>query len=68
MSKYEVFSGPQFPVFGLNTGKYGPEKFPYLDILHGDSERRWDWDFFHQREWVHIAGLNQTDKTMINFF
>ena len=28
MSKYGVFSGPYFPVFGLNTGKYGPEKTP----------------------------------------
>ena len=27
MSKYGVFSGPYFPVFGLSsTGKYGPEK------------------------------------------
>ena len=41
MSKYEVFSGPYFPVFGLNTeicgvntGKYGPEKTPYLDTFH----------------------------------
>ena len=25
MSKYEVISGPYFRVFGLNTGKYGPE-------------------------------------------
>ena len=30
MSKYGVFSGPYFPVFGLNTGKYGPQKTPYL--------------------------------------
>ena len=22
----EFFSGPYFPVFALNTGKYGPEK------------------------------------------
>ena len=38
MFKYGVFSGPYFPVFGLNkeiyglnlrTGKYGPEKTPY---------------------------------------
>ena len=28
MSKCKVFSGPYFPVFGLNTGKYGPEKTP----------------------------------------
>ena len=25
VSKYGVISGPYFPVFGLNTGKYGPE-------------------------------------------
>ena len=35
MSKYGVFSGPYFPVSGLNTevylGKYGPEKTPNLD-------------------------------------
>ena len=39
VSKYRVFSGPYFPVFGLNTevpntGKYGPEKTPYLDTFH----------------------------------
>ena len=33
-SKYGVFSGPYFSVFGLNTGKYGPEKFPYLDTFY----------------------------------
>ena len=26
VSKYGVFSGPYFPVFSPNTGKYGPEK------------------------------------------
>ena len=50
ISKYGVFSGPYFPLFGLNTeiyfsvfspntGKYGPEKTPYLDtsyaVKHG---------------------------------
>ena len=47
VSKYEVFPGPYFPVFGLNTEvysvnlriqyenrKYGPEKTPYLDTFH----------------------------------
>ena len=29
-----VFSGSYFPVFGLNTGKYGPEKTPYLGTFH----------------------------------
>ena len=33
MSKYGVFSGPYFPIFGMNTGKYGPEKAPYLDTF-----------------------------------
>ena len=30
VSKYAVFSGPYFP----NTGKYVPEKTPYLDTFH----------------------------------
>ena len=34
MSKYEVFSGLYFPVFSANTGKYGPEKTPYLNTFH----------------------------------
>ena len=43
MSKYGVFSGPYFSVFGQNTeiyspfspntGKYKPEKTPYLDTF-----------------------------------
>ena len=47
MTKYEVFSGPYFPAFELNTerygvfssnaGKYGPEKTPYLDTFHAVS-------------------------------
>ena len=40
MSRYGIFSGPYFPIFELNTeispntGKYGPEKNPYLDTFH----------------------------------
>ena len=45
VSKYGVFPGPYFPVFGLNTGekcqyispntrKYRPEQPPYLDSFH----------------------------------
>ena len=33
VSKYGVISSPYFPVFGLNTGKYGPEITPYLDTF-----------------------------------
>ena len=32
-SKYRVYSGRYFPVFGLSTGKYGPEKIRYLDTF-----------------------------------
>ena len=31
--QYGVFSGPYFPAFGLNTGKHGPKKAPYLDTF-----------------------------------
>ena len=34
VSKYGVFSCPYFPVFGLNTGKCGPEQTPHLDTFH----------------------------------
>ena len=34
VSKYEIVSGPYFPVFSQNAGKYGPEKTPYLDTFH----------------------------------
>ena len=34
MSKYGALSGPYFPAFGLNTGKYGPGKTPYLNTFH----------------------------------
>ena len=33
MSKNGIISGPYFPVFGLDTGKYGPEITPYLDTF-----------------------------------
>ena len=29
-----VFSGPYFPAFWQNMGKYEPEKTPYLDTFH----------------------------------
>ena len=34
MSKYGDFPGPYFTTFGLNMGKYRPEKTPFLDTLH----------------------------------
>ena len=38
--KHGIFSGPYFPVFGLNTGKYGPEKTPYLDSFHAVDDKQ----------------------------
>ena len=50
MSKYGVFCGPYFPVFGLhmeiyeafssNTGKYRPEKKPYLNTYYETGETK----------------------------
>ena len=34
VSQYGVSSGPYSPVSCPNTGKYGPEKTPYLDTFH----------------------------------
>ena len=42
MCKYRVSSVPHFPVFGLNTGKYGPKKTPYLDTFHAESNQNKD--------------------------
>ena len=33
MSKYGVISSPYFPVFKLNTRKYGPEVTPYFHVV-----------------------------------
>ena len=37
VSKYGAFSGPHFPAFSPNTGKYGQGKTPYLDTFHAVS-------------------------------
>ena len=34
----EFFPGPYFPVFGLNKGKCGKEKTPYLDPFYAVCE------------------------------
>ena len=38
MSKYGIISGPYFPVFSPNTGKYGPEITPHVDTIHAVKE------------------------------
>ena len=50
VSKYRVISGPYFPVFGLNAGKYGPEVTPYLHTFHAfltENRRK----IFHKHMW-----------------
>ena len=34
VSNCRGFSGPSFPVLGVNTGRYGPEKTSYLGTFH----------------------------------
>ena len=45
VSKYGVISRPYFCVFGLNTGKYGPEITLYLDSFHAMSYKIGQNDF-----------------------
>ena len=42
VSKYGIYSGPFFPVFELNTGKYGAEKTPYLDTFPAVFSTAWN--------------------------
>ena len=39
-SQIRSISGPFFPVFGPNIGKYGPEITPYLDTFHAVLDLR----------------------------
>ena len=39
MSKYGGFSGPYFPVFGLNTERYGVSFTPYLSVFSPNTEK-----------------------------
>ena len=68
VSKYGVISRPYFPVFWLNTVKYGPEITPYLDTINAVCEKRncgkvvsqwsnevWEWiqnRFFVEHLWM----------------
>ena len=46
ISKYRVFSGSYLDIFSPNTGKYGPEKNPYLYTFH----RLFPWIYCLLRE------------------
>ena len=67
MSKYGVISSPYFPVFGLNTeiygvwffvlslntGKYGPEKTPYLGTFHA-VKTAWSSSWKNTKKDLHL--------------
>ena len=46
--KYGVISGPYFPVFSPNTGKYRPEITPYLDTFHASKSKQNFKTFFEK--------------------
>ena len=59
VSKYGVISGPHFPIFGLNTGKYGPEITTYLDIFHAVSVNvKFENKVFHLFMQVNLISTN----------
>ena len=45
VSKYEIFSGPYFPVFGLNTAIYGVDL--YIQSKYGKMQTRKNSVFGH---------------------
>ena len=59
--KYRVFSGPYFPVFGLNTGKYGPEKTSYSDTFHTM------YKMHIIMQYTHFESLNNIHCTKMKF-
>ena len=47
MSKYGFIFGRYFSVFGLNTGKYGPEISPHLDTFHAVMCTKYIQNVYH---------------------
>ena len=43
MSKYGAFSGPYFPLFSPNAGKYGREKTLYFDTFHAVPQKDYQY-------------------------
>ena len=56
----EFFSGPYFPVFGLNTGKCEAEKNLYLDTFYAESQGKRtlieNFRAFEKYEYEHLGG------------
>ena len=56
------FSGPYFPVFGLNTGKYGQEETPYLDTFHEVFRFDIVFNFFVNAQFKEGIGFSKLSK------
>ena len=68
VSKYGVFFIRYFPVFGLNTGKYAPEKTPYLDTFHTVRITLTFIKLLHLFELLHIQWycFNELNKNIVS--
>ena len=62
MSKYGVFSGPYFPVFSPNTGKYGPEKNHAVAFFEKTVK-----DFWKKMFIVDFAVIHKIFETIFSF-
>ena len=70
LSKYGVFSGPYFPVFGLITGKYGPEKnfvFGHFScsVKKSDLIKHIYENVFAQKSNFYVFSLGHTESLLL---
>ena len=68
VSKHRVISGPYFPVFGLNAGKYGPEITPYLDTFHAVKVWHYVTKYFVVNQSVNYAELDEFNYVELVYF
>ena len=67
VSKLGVISGLYFPVFGPNTGKYGPEIIPYLDTFHAVrycKNASAQYGFFRGKNYKYFIGYKNNDDKL----
>ena len=58
----EFFPGPYFAVFSTNTGKYGPEKTPYLDTFNSSY-----FPLFIKKPYTNLRGEVSEIITSLNY-
>ena len=62
MSQYGVIFGAYFPLFGLNTGKYGPEITPHLGTFQAVKTIHILHSRYHPKILEHILKNKQKSK------